>query len=178
MSLFRWVQNLHQQPLAKDIDQLETQIVPDEHYALAVQAVKNLLETDSDTPVTGLLDNHTEHAIYLLPVIESYLTHYLDLVRTMQPTSSVSSSVNSLSSPLDSYDSVSSYQRSMAEQNASYVSQVEQWALNALHVLHVLVEFSPHVRLALFGATTREHGQEPRKLNNNDGQISLQDQEV
>ncbi|KAK3584365.1 hypothetical protein CHS0354_010151 [Potamilus streckersoni] len=149
-------------------------IVSDDHYYLALQGLTCLLQGENllspitcprppsaststaETSVANKRINYLSSAqnctLLILPLLNDYLTHYLDMLRSStenlnstSPSTSINSSKSSSSfeSPLDS---ITSSLNMLLRDSAVFANNLEQLALTSLRVLHKLVSVCPAVQ--------------------------------
>ena len=126
-------------------------VVSEEHFSLAKQALKSLL--DPLRRGASSQDSVSVLSTLLLPMLNDYLTVYVDMLETTVEPSAVSPG-NSLgsgksSSIESSLESLSSAVRNLMLESATYANDLEKRALNCLQILHKLVLYSAGIRLSL-----------------------------
>ncbi|KAL3851840.1 hypothetical protein ACJMK2_015542 [Sinanodonta woodiana] len=163
-------------------------IVPDDHYYLALQGLTCLLRGENlHHPITCLCPPTTAQVaiaktsahnctLLILPLLNDYLTHYLDMLKSSSenlnltsPSASVNSSKSSSSfeSPLDSI--TSSLSMSLRD-SAIFANNLEQLALTSLRVLHKLLSACSavqHVILEKHDSTDSRTEPEKREMEEN-----------
>ncbi|XP_013394395.1 ATR-interacting protein isoform X2 [Lingula anatina] len=130
-------------------------VVSSGHYSLAVQAVRDLLQSHVDQPQIS----HRGGEALLLPIIEDYLMCYINM-RQGTTVGTSSSSHSSRSGSLDnlSIDSLSSSMRGFSLAGESLPGTIKRLALSSLRILHKLVCYSERVRQELIQTKNEPKG--------------------
>ena len=133
-------------------------IVSPDSYSSAIHGMKCLLcnqnTFQSRTESSMVLSDTTLNgAILFLPMIDNYLTQYLDILSSsmeghplQSPRSSFTSSSSSKSSFDSSIESLTASLDMLLKDSANYANNLESLALVALQVLHKLVSYSTVIR--------------------------------
>lgn len=133
-------------------------IVSPDSYSSAIHGMKCLLcnqkTFQSRTETSPILtDTSLNGAILFLPMIDDYLTQYLDILNSnieghplQSPRHSFTSSSSSKSSYDSSIESLTASLDLLLKDSANFANNLESLALVALQVLHKLVSYSAVVR--------------------------------
>lgn len=133
-------------------------IVSPDSYSSAIHGMKCLLcnqKTFQSRAETSpiLTDTSLNGAILFLPMIDDYLTQYLDILNSnieghplQSPRHSFTSSSSSKSSYDSSIESLTASLDLLLKDSANFANNLESLALVALQVLHKLVSYSAVVR--------------------------------
>lgn len=133
-------------------------IVDQVNFLLAAQGLQTLissLQVDQPAPSTFQQAQPPElsGALLLLPMLNDYISHYIDIltsgtaaVNVQSPNLSSGSVKSSSCESGSSLESVTSSLGMLLQQGAEYANSVETLTLSALHALHALVCVSSEVR--------------------------------
>lgn len=127
-------------------------LVPTDHYNMAIQGLRQLLQPEDKTDtcrepassetVLRLTDQSLDSAILILPLVNDYLGHYMEMLEITLDSSTSSLSTTSASSSSESYD-VSSESPTgsvglLLKTVAGFANDLENTCIAALHTLHLL----------------------------------------
>ncbi|XP_052676534.1 ATR-interacting protein-like [Crassostrea angulata] len=143
-------------------------IVSTSSYARAMEGLHSILKdtlvkvshtcTFSDQSTSLLQTTHetsvSHNGLFFLPLVNDYLSHYIEMMNSyvergqtlLSPQSSSSSSFGPSSSGDSSMDSLTSSLNVLLRDGAAYANNLESLALCALHVLYKLVLFCEAVQ--------------------------------
>ncbi|KAK7102366.1 hypothetical protein V1264_020596 [Littorina saxatilis] len=133
-------------------------IVDQVNFLLAAQGLQTLIsspQVDQPAPSTFQQAQPPEPsgALLLLPMLNDYISHYIDIltsgtaaVNVQSPNLSSGSVKSSSCESGSSLESVTSSLGMLLQQGAEYANSVETLTLSALHALHALVCVSSEVR--------------------------------
>lgn len=141
-------------------------IVKKENFLLAVQGLKYLLDSDPNQAQSGThfldahftaegiaISVHLSGAVLILPLLNDYITHYIDILSAASGSSGMfSPNLSANSSKSCSYDSsvetLSSSLGLLLQEGTEYANNIETLALCALRVLRKLVCYTAEVQRA------------------------------
>ncbi|XP_062590170.1 ATR-interacting protein-like [Saccostrea cucullata] len=150
-------------------------IVSTNSYSRAMEGIHSILSGSNQSPLISLLDlSHTnmssdqsasslqpqrlssesQSALLFLPLLNDYLSHYIEMMNCyvergqtlLSPQSSSSSSFGPSSSSDSTMDSLNSSLNTLLRDGAAYANSLESHALSALTVLYKLVLYCDAVR--------------------------------
>ncbi|XP_071082575.1 ATR-interacting protein-like [Haliotis cracherodii] len=151
-------------------------VVPRDHYLMAVEGLQDLLKSVSQCSDTvPNTDPHLAHtqelsgAVLILPLINDYLSHYLDILSNAPAQGSSSGTLNSSlgrgSVSESSLESVTSSIGLLLKDYQSSANNLECLCLTSLRTLHKLVMFSAAVRRSLMDKTDWNHNRSDASLD-------------
>ncbi|XP_067683214.1 ATR-interacting protein-like [Haliotis asinina] len=151
-------------------------VVPRDHYLMAVEGLQDLLKSQSQCRDTVLnTDSHLTHteelsgAVLILPLINDYLSHYLDILSNSPVQGSSSGTLNSSlgrgSASESSLESVTSSIGLLLKDYQNSANNLECLCLTSLRTLHKLVMFSKAVRRSLMDKTDWNHNRSDASLD-------------
>ena len=149
-------------------------IVSLDHFNMAVHGLTQLLREDSSNLPQTLLSlattetmdtserpanvsdgNGLDHAVLILPLLNDYLKHYINMLESSAETLVTSPSITSSSS--GSYESsVDSSLGLILKDSATYANNLENLALASLRTLHVLTSCRSVRSILVPGQTVEE----------------------
>lgn len=145
-------------------------LISPDSYSSAIHGMKCLLrnqqtfQSRTETNIV-LTENTLNGAILILPMIDDYLSQYIEMLRInldartcVSPRSSFTSSGSSKSSFDSSIQSLTGSLDMLLKDSADFANNLENMALVTLQVLHKLVSFSAVVRNILLNV---EKGPQP-----------------
>lgn len=171
MNVFLFDRLSHLQSLAAQLDSPDMlRLVPVDHFNMAIQGLSNLLRTGNqsvsntksdwssqshvilndinkgdnseNTRVTRYKQSDLEDAVLILPLINDYLRHYIEMLESTFENLATTSTMNSSSSP-DSFDTSSESPTGslglFLRNTASYANDLEGLTIASLNTLHVLL---------------------------------------
>lgn len=150
-------------------------IVSTSSYARAMEGLHSILKDTNQSPLVSLVKvSHTctfsdqstsllqtthetsvsHNGLFFLPLVNDYLSHYIEMMNCyvergqtlLSPQSSSSSSFGPSSSGDSSMDSLTSSLNVLLRDGAAYANNLETLALCTLHVLYKLVLYCEAVR--------------------------------
>lgn len=151
-------------------------VVPRDHYLMAVEGLQDLLKSVSQcSDIVPNTDPHLAHtqelsgAVLILPLINDYLSHYLDVLSNAPAQGSSSGTLNSSlgrgSVSESSLESVTSSIGLLLKDYQSSANNLECLCLTSLRTLHKLVMFSAAVRRSLMDKTDWNHNRSDASLD-------------
>ncbi|XP_046561175.1 ATR-interacting protein-like isoform X2 [Haliotis rubra] len=152
-------------------------VVPRDHYLMAVEGLQDLLKSQPQCRDNTVLntDPHLAHsqelsgAVLILPLINDYLSHYLDILSNSPVSGSSSGTLNSSlgrgSASESSLESVTSSIGFLLKDYQNSANNLECLCLTSLRTLHKLVMFSEAVRRSLMDKTDWNHNRSDASLD-------------
>ncbi|XP_063433362.1 ATR-interacting protein-like isoform X2 [Mytilus trossulus] len=167
-------------------------IISPDSYSSAIHGMKCLLrnqqtfQSRSETNIV-LTENTLNGAILILPMIDDYLTQYIEMLRInldartcVSPRSSFTSSGSSKSSFDSSIQSLTGSLDMLLKDSADFANNLENMALVTLQVLHKLVSFSAVIRNILLNVEkgpqpmeSTDEGEQPMETDRSSPESSL-----